>query len=94
MPKQKVVVFRKSKTDPGIPNLRVQKEKLLRQVERHKKLTEPLSQPPQKKKKDKSRSLESFVKAATLKQQDFEEKQKESQDVPDDFQSETQRSKC
>ena len=91
MPKPKLPVYRKAKKDPGVPNLRVQKQKLLHQVEKHKQLSQG-SGAIQKRKPIKS--LSAFAQSAAQKEHEYLEQQKDAALTSTPKQRVTQTSKC
>ena len=98
MPKQKLPVYRKPKKDPGIPDLRIAKQRLSQQVEHHKQLTENRGKTPSltksKRKPQHARSLEAFARNVALKQQKYEEKQEDGQDTSNTITRDNKSSKC
>ena len=91
MPQPKIPVYRKAKKDPGVPNLRVQKEKLLHQVEKHKQLSQG-SGTLQKRKQVKS--ISAFAQSATQRGRNYLEQQKDAVPVTTAQPRVTQTSKC
>ena len=101
MPKAKQQVYRKPKTDPGIPNLTAAKKKLAHQIEMHKqtlqgrpsKNLQPKPEPKKQKRPVKA-DLSTFAKVAMQKQQVYQAKQLQAASQPKAPTHEKTSSKC